>query len=135
MATVERPVTLTTVSKVSRSLFSCLGSTAEIARAADAPQMATAPPVNTPKSARTPNRRALSQPTTMVAVTANTAASTVSQPSEPICSSVIRAPNSETPMRNRAREANSIPGRQRLCSLRKWQAMPNNRAYSSVGPP
>jgi hypothetical protein len=55
---------------VSRSWFGPFGSTAAIASAADAPQIATAPPVNTPNAASSRAARASSQPKAIVTATA-----------------------------------------------------------------
>jgi len=58
MATVDSTVTVTTTMSVKRSLPLSRGSTAEMASAADAPQMATALPDNTPCACVMPSRRA-----------------------------------------------------------------------------
>ena len=63
MAMVESVVTPTTVRMRLRSLCWSRGITAERARAAEAPQMATAPPVSSPRSRSRPSRRASSRPT------------------------------------------------------------------------
>ena len=66
MATVESTVTDSTVNTRSRSDFSCRGSTAAMAMAAEAPQIATEPPVKRPKRQSRPVMRARASPHRMV---------------------------------------------------------------------
>jgi hypothetical protein len=56
MATVDNTVTVTTTIRVKRSLSLVRGSTEEIASAAEAPQIATAPPDNVPWARLSPSR-------------------------------------------------------------------------------
>ena len=70
---VLRKLTPITVKARSRSEFSCLGSTAEAAMAAAAPQTPVAHPVSSPKSRLRPKKRAAQAPKTMVQPTAASA--------------------------------------------------------------
>lgn len=128
MATVDSVVTPTTVRMVLRSLVSFFGITADSASAAEAPQIATAPPVSRPRSRCRPSARASSPPAQITSPTAASTVSTGPSPRSPTCSSVMRAPSSATPRRSTVRAANSIPGRQRPSSLRKCSDMPNSKA-------
>ena len=132
---VESAVTPTTVMTVSRSWCGPFGSTAAMARAADAPQIATAPPVSTPKAGSSFAARASSQPTQIVAATAPTVSVSAPAPSDCIWSNVMRIPSSATPRRSTPREAKSMPGRQRASAERKLTAMPSSRANSITGAP
>jgi hypothetical protein len=83
--------------------------TAAIAIAAEAPQIATAPPVSTPNLCRYPSRRARRIPNPIVSATDSTTMTTGSAPSAVICPSVMRAPSSATPMRNSVLAENWMP--------------------------
>ncbi len=101
-----------TVKTVSRSWFSPFGSTEEIASAADAPQIATAPAVRIPNGRLKPATRAPSTPNRMVAVTATMTRITGVGPSFMISEIVICAPSSPTAMRRMCLDANSMPATQ-----------------------
>ena len=122
-----------TVNRVSRSEFSVFGSTEEIARAADAPQIATAPPVRMPKSHLRPNSRASSRPAPMVIATHATTSMMGPVPSAKICDSVTRTPSRATPTRSSRLDVKLIPGTQRPSTARKWNAMPSSSANSITG--
>ena len=62
MATVERVVTVTTVTIVAFSVSRLFGNTLEIASAADAPQIPTEPPLIMPNARVLPNARASNKP-------------------------------------------------------------------------
>ena len=119
IASVDSAVTLTTVRMVSRSLFSSRGKTEAIASAAEAPQIATAPPESTPNKEVRPRRRASNMPNTIVVATPTMTVATGQSPSEAICTKVIRTPSKATPTRSTVREENSIPATQRPSSCRK----------------
>lgn len=98
MATVDIRVTVTTTTtSVPRSRCLSRGSTAAMTSAADAPQMATAAPDNSPWARVRPSRRASNRPQANVLTTATTPVSAVVQPSPAICIAVVRAPSSPTP--------------------------------------
>ncbi|MNF80948.1 hypothetical protein D3C84_632020 [compost metagenome] len=73
--------------------------------------------------------------TTMVATTTITTSATGFQPRAAICSSVIRMPNSATPMRSTLRAVNSMPALHLPSPARKFTDMPSNRAKSITGAP
>nr|WP_206673077.1 hypothetical protein [Sneathiella chungangensis] len=100
IANVLRAVTAMTVKIVSLSLLFDFGNTAEIAKAAEAPQMATAPPVKVPKRRRRPRSLERRIPTRMVAPTPLIINPTGAQPRETISLKVSRIPSSATPKRN-----------------------------------
>ena len=111
-------MTVITTISVKRSWCLSRGSTAAIAKAADAPQIATAPPDNTPWARVRPSRRASNSPQTRVLMTAATTVMAVTQPRPAICIAVIRAPSKPTPKRSTWREQNSMPGLVRCSWLR-----------------
>ena len=86
-------VTPITVNTVSRSWFSPLGKTEEIASAAEAPQIATAPAVRMPNGRLIPATRAPTTPNRMVSVTAAITMITGVGPSFMISEIVICAPS------------------------------------------
>ncbi len=135
MARVDRLVTATTVNRMSLSRRCRRGSTAAMASAADAPQIATAPPVSMPKLQWRPVSRATSRPKPIVAATQQTTTRIVLGPSAPIWSKVTRAPRSPTPMRSTVRAAKSMPGAVRGSADRKWNAIPSRSASSITEPP
>ena len=135
MASVLSAVTPMIVKAVSRSWVRLRGRTAAIAAAAEAPQMATAPAVNTPKRRCMPVRDAQIRPKRMVRVTAQATPSMVCQPSPAICSNVMRPPRSATPMRRMERADSATPGAKRDSAEMKLKAMPRSSAKSTVGPP
>ncbi len=93
---------------VSRSLFR-RGQAQAIAMAAEAPQMPTAPPDNTPNRASAVIVRASSHPKPIVPQTARITIATVGQLSAPICWKVTRSPSSATLMRSSVRAEKLIP--------------------------
>ena len=104
-----------------------------MARAAEAPQMPTAPPDSTPNRDFSPRARAASQPKPMVVVTPTITVRIGMAPRPMIWLTVIRAPSSATPIRRMVLDEASIPGMQRPSSCRKWKAMPISRANSMTG--
>ena len=82
MATVDRAVTPTTVRSVSRSRVGDGGRTDEIASAAEAPQIATAPAVSTPNSGLSFRNRDSTQPAVIVKATPSVTTSTTLPPSD-----------------------------------------------------
>ncbi len=133
MATVESAVTTTTVRMVSRSESLSRGRTEAMARAAEAPQMPTAPPDSTPNARDRPRRGATSRPSVMVESTPTTTMRIGAGPRLMICSAVTRAPSKATPRRSTALDENSMPATQRPSSCRKWKAMPSRRPNSITG--
>jgi hypothetical protein len=118
---------------VSRSRVSLRGRTEAIASAAEAPQIATAPPERTPNIGDKPSRRASRNPNTIVVVTPTITVATGQAPSEAIWPSVMRTPSRPTPTRNTERDVNSMPATHRPSSCRKWNAIPNRSANSITG--
>jgi len=133
MASVESRETRITVKQVARSFCGWAGRAADRARAADAPQMAVAPPLRRPKRGLKPNSLASPIETAMVRTRAAAAMAIGSQPRPTIWSRVIRAPSRATPRRRTLFEAKSMPGRLRSSAPRKFIAMPSNRASSITG--
>ncbi len=109
IAIVLSAVTAMTVNAVSRSWVSVFGNTEEIANAAEAPQIATAPAVKMPNGRLKPAARALNTPNRMVSVTAPITMITEVVPSFMISPMVICAPRSPTATRRMRLEANSMP--------------------------
>ena len=101
-----------------------------IASAADAPQIATAPPVSVPKAVPSRNARATAMPLAMVRATAPTTSATVTQPSADTWATVMRSPRSATPVRSTTPDARWIPARHLPSSARKLSAMPSSSAKS-----
>lgn len=130
-------MTAITVKMVSRSWFgSVFGSTEAIASAAEAPQIATAPPASSPKGSDRPDSRASTTPPAMVSTTPARMTNTTSNPAAAICWTVIPSPSSATPKRSSRREANSMPGSVGAPgSARKAKAMPSSSAISITGAP
>ncbi|MNF93396.1 hypothetical protein D3C84_760690 [compost metagenome] len=124
-----------TVNSVARSFFSWLGNAAARARAAEAPQMAVAPPVSRPNKVLKPMARAATMDTRMVTTTSATTMATGCQPREAICSRVMRMPSSATPTRNTSRAVNSMPGLHTPSAARKLTDSPSSRAKSITGAP
>ncbi|MCY1543660.1 hypothetical protein D9M68_794860 [compost metagenome] len=113
---------------------------ADRASAADAPQMATAPPVSRPKNIWKPINRASTMPTAMVSATASTTMATGCQPSASTWSAVMRRPKSATPRRSTCRATKSMPAALRVACppsscVRKFNAMPSSKANSMTGAP
>lgn len=109
MVMVLMKFTPITVKARSRSEFSCLGRTAEVAIAAAAPQTPVAQPVRKPKLRLRPNSRAAHAPKTMVQPTAASAITIGSAPPSNSWPIVSRAPSRATPMRSTVRPENSMP--------------------------
>ena len=135
MAMVDRVVTATTVKSTFRSVLSLCGITAAIASVADAPQIATAPPVIRAKRHCRPNSRAATKPVPIVSAISPATTTGVCQPNAAMSCMVMRMPSSPTPSRNTTFEANSTPGLALPSSIRKLKAMPISSAKSSAGPP
>ena len=109
MAIVESAVTPATVKTSSRSESRRAAAPMAIAIAAEAPQIAVAPPVSTPKRRDCPKTRAATMPKAMVATTAPTMTSPCSSRAPPSWSTVMRAPSRATPKRSTRRAAKSTP--------------------------
>ena len=135
MASVDSRVTATTTVSVNRSPWRSRGSTAEMASAAEAPQIATAPPHRTLCPRVMPRRRPSTSANASVRTIATTTVSAVVQPNATICCAVMRAPSSPTPNRSTVRLEKSMPRRVMASWLRWCSATPNSSAYRSVGPP
>ena len=128
IAAVDSTVTPATVKISSRSDFSSRGSTAAIAIAAEAPQMAVAPPVRMPRRRDKPSSRAATMPNAIVTAIAATIMPPWYHPSAPICSTVIRAPSSATPSRRMRLAAKSTPGLATPSLATVFNAMPSSNA-------
>ncbi len=135
MARVESTVTESTVKMRLRSENSFFGSTAAIAMAAEAPQMATEPLVSSASRQPRPSSRAAIRPKPMVAAMAETSSRMVLAPSPIRRSTLMRMPSSATPMRSTFLAQKSMPATQRPSSERKWKAMPSSSAISMAGAP
>ena len=125
---VDSAVTPATVKTSSRSEFSSRGSTVAMAIAAEAPHIAVAPPVSTPKRRDWPKTRAASIPKTMVATTAATMTSPFFHPSAASWSTVMRAPSRATPKRSTRRAAKSTPAFALPSMASELSAMPMRSA-------
>jgi hypothetical protein len=110
-------------------------SVADSAIAAEAPQMATAPPDKVPKAEENPRLRAASMPAPMVMPTMATTASSDCGPRAMICSSVMRAPTSTMAQRNNSLLASVRPGVSRRSADRKFMASPISSANRVSGAP
>ena len=128
MLMVESTVTPTTASRVKRSLSLVCGSTDEMASAAEAPQIATAPPESKPSSRGRFIHLASSRPAAIVSTTASTIASADQGPSLATWLKVMRAPRRATPIRKRIRPQKSMPGLVRAMPFKKWNERPINKA-------
>ena len=106
-----------------------------MAMAAEAPQIATAPPVSTPKRQPCPSARPATQPNRIVATTAPITRRIGAGPSATSISTLMRAPRSATPRRRTVRAAKWMPGTERPSSARKWNAIPRSSAMSMAGAP
>lgn len=102
MASVENAVTVTTTSKVNRSCSRLRGSTAEMASAADAPQMALAPPDSRPCLASSLKRRARPMPSSKVLSTQATTVNAVLQPDGDLLQRNARAQQRHAQAQNEA---------------------------------
>ncbi|MNE37078.1 hypothetical protein D3C80_1309160 [compost metagenome] len=130
---VDSADTPITVNRVARSFCGWLGSAAASASAAEAPQMAVAPPVSMPNRRWKPSALAATTDTLMVTATRITTSATGFQPSPAICSRVMRMPSRATPMRSTVRAVNSMPALHLPSADRKLSAMPSSRANSMTG--
>ncbi|MCY1197889.1 hypothetical protein D9M72_92580 [compost metagenome] len=135
MAKVDRAETPITVNKVAFSFWAWLGNAADNANAAEAPQIAVAPPVNIPKSRLKPSTLAETIETEIVTATSVITKATGCQPKAVICPKVIRIPSKAIPMRNTVRAVNSIPALQRPSTDKKFSPIPSNKANSITGAP
>ena len=135
MATVLSVVTAITTNSVSRCDVLPGGSTVLMATAAEAPQMATEPPVRAPNQRLKPNALAIRTPKARVDSTARHTPKTVCQPSMRTSPMAILRPSSATPMRSTVPAENSTPGRQAGCSRRKLKASPSSKAINIAGAP
>ena len=106
-----------------------------MAIAADAPQIAVAPPDRTPKRGSNPIQRAASVDAPIVSATAATTSRSGLQPSEVTSAIVIFRPKSATPRRSTNFDVKAMPGLQRSTSPRKFMASPIRSANSMIGPP
>ncbi len=123
------------MNSVARSLPGCAGKAAASANAAEAPQMAVAPPVSRPNKGWKPSARAASIDTAIVMATETTTSATGCHPSVATCVAVMRRPSRATPMRSTWRALNSMPGAHGPSSARKFIAMPSSNANSITGAP
>lgn len=111
IATVDSAVTLTIVINNCFSECSDFGSTDEIANAADAPQIETAPAVRMEKCLSSPSARPTKTPIAIVASSPKTTTKTACHPSAVTTSTLIRAPSNIMPNFKIVPAENSIPGR------------------------
>jgi len=128
-------VTAITVNSVLRSVLSLDGITAAMASAAEAPQIATAPPVSSANRHCRPNSGATTNPVPMVSATS---AASNPAPNRPICarsSNAMRRPSRPTPSRSTVLAQNSTPARHGPLSCRKLNAIPSSSANSITGAP
>ncbi len=116
---VDSVVTPMTVNTVSRSWLSPFGSTDEMASAAEAPQIATAPAVSRPNGRLRPKARAPTTPKPIVSSTATMTITTGVMPRCMISPMVIWAPSSPTAILRMRLEASSMPAMQRPSCDRK----------------
>ena len=123
------------MNSVARSFSGWFGSAAASASAAEAPQIAVAPPLSRPNRVWNPISRAASIDTPIVSNTDTTMIATGCHPSSATWPTVMRSPSSATPMRSSCRPANSIPGLHAPSPDRKFIAMPSNSANSITGAP
>lgn len=98
-----------------------------MASVADAPQIETAPPLSSPKRSPRRSARASATPIAIVSTMPPAASAMALQPSVATSASVMRSPRSATPARRTAREAISMPGRNRASAM-KLKAMPSSSA-------
>ena len=116
-------------------LIRCSPSVAESAMAADAPQIATAPPDSVPKAGPSRSACAVMTPARMVRPTMASTASSESGPSAMICASVMRTPTSTIAQRSRSRLAKARPGASRGSLPSMLSARPISSASSVSGAP
>src|SRR4029453_16146697 len=99
MTRVDSVDTPTTVNRVADSFLGCGGRAADIAIAADAPQMAVAPPDRIPKRGSKQNQQATGRATGILSETAAITTSTAPQPRPMTSPMVILNPSNATPSR------------------------------------
>ena len=121
------------MNSVARSFIGWFGSAAASAIAADAPQIAVAPPLSRPNKVWKPSSRAASIDTAIVSATVSTTIAIGCQPSSAIWLSVMRSPSSATPTRSSVLAVNSMPGLQAPSPDRKFIARPSSSANSITG--
>lgn len=135
MANVLRVVTPITTSKVSSSRSLYDGKIEEIAKAAEAPQIATANPDRTPNLRFYFSILAINTPNKIVQATVANIPIIDAYPSSITFANIIRSPRRATPTRNTVRDINSTPLLQRSSSEKKFNDIPISNARSIVGPP
>ncbi|CAI8322782.1 MAG: Uncharacterised protein [SAR116 cluster bacterium] len=135
IANVDRMVTPATVNISSSSRFLCFGIIAAIAKAAEAPQIATEPEVKNAKYLSILNHLDIAISNPMVANTAITVIATFTRPTAEIISKLIRAPNRQTPTRRTFCAVKFIPSTHRFSFDKKFKAIPKSNAISIVGAP
>ena len=134
IAIVDSALTPMIVKLSALSRCGCGGIAAASAIAAEAPQIAVAPPESTPKAVRKPISRAATIEMPIVSATEATTPSTGCQPSAAISPPVMRSPSSATPQRSTVRALKATPGAH-WPSDRKFIAMPSSSANSITGAP
>ncbi|MCY1411082.1 hypothetical protein D9M71_264640 [compost metagenome] len=123
------------MNSVAFSFCPWLGSAADSASAAEAPQIAVAPPESRPNSLLKPMARAATIDTRMVTLTSTTTIATGCQPRAAISVKVMRRPSSATPTRRISRAVNSMPALHGPSVARKFTDRPSSRANSITGAP
>src|SRR4249920_2607418 len=113
MASVDRVETPMMVKLVARSFFGSAGNAAEIAAAAEAPQIAVAPPDSRPNSGLKPIALAAQIEARIVNATTAMTSTTGCQPSATTWAIVMRKPSKATPNRRIVRLAKDTPALQR----------------------
>lgn len=117
----------------SRSVVLLLGSEEDIATAADTPQMATDPPINTPNCEDNPSQRASREPAKIVNIKQdNTIAGTIHPISEIIPKSTLN-PNKATPVSSKGRAHQLTPDCIASESYKGRNASPINTANNITG--
>jgi hypothetical protein len=105
------------------------------ASAADAPQIATAPPAKAPNELLKPSQRAARTPLTIVSAATAAMAANATSPRSAICPVVMRRPTSTMPIRSNVRDAKARPGASRSSAPRKFMASPTSNAIKVSGAP
>ena len=123
------------MNSVARSFSGWFGSAAASASAAEAPQIAVAPPLSRPNRLWKPISLATAIDAPIVSTTAITTMASGCQPSSTTWPSVMRKPSSATPKRSTVRAVNSMPGRHGPSPDRKFIARPSSSANSITGAP
>ncbi len=133
MASVDSTLTPITVKLSAFSRWGCGGMAAASASAADAPQIAVAPPESRPKVLRKPSMRATPIEIRMVSATETTTPATGCQPSAEMSPKVMRRPSSATPQRSTVRAVKATPAAQLVSVARKFIETPSSNANSIIG--